>query len=105
MLAAPMRLAMIRSCAVGVRRAASVRGWNTYVVLREFVLHTFCIMHGTSGDFTFGYQNDGTVLGFTETVVDEFFQLVYFGIELRMMAASAPEAMAPFRPGSRRHDP
>lgn len=40
-------------------------------------------MHGTSGDFTFGYQNDGTVLGFTETVVDEFFQLVYFGIELR----------------------
>ena len=34
---------------------------HTYIVLRVFVFHTFGIMHGSSGQFAFGYQYNTTV--------------------------------------------
>ena len=40
-------------------------------------------MHCTAGQFTLGYQYDTAVLGFPETVLDEFFQLVHFRTEFR----------------------
>ena len=53
------------------------------IVLRIFVFHTFGIVHGTTGQFTFGYQYDTAVLGFAEPVLDKFFQLVNFRTEFR----------------------
>ena len=54
-----------------------------YVILGVFVLYTLCIVHCTAGQFTLGYQYDTAVLGFPETVLDEFFQLVHFRTEFR----------------------
>ena len=54
-----------------------------YVILGVFVLYTLCIVHCTAGQFTLGYQYDTAILGFPETVLDEFFQLVHFRTEFR----------------------
>ncbi len=34
----------------------------TYIVLRILVFHTFRVMHGSAGQFTFGYQYDTAIL-------------------------------------------
>jgi len=40
-------------------------------------------VHGTACQFAFRYQYNTAILGFTESVLDKFFQLVDFRAELR----------------------
>ena len=56
---------------------------DTYVVLRIFILHALCKVHGSACQFAFCNNYNTTVLRFAETVFDELFQLIDFRAELR----------------------
>lgn len=66
------------------------------IVLRKLLLHAFGKPHGTARSGILGHQHDRRIFTFAESLVDELAQLIDLRVHLGMIAASAPEAIAPF---------